>query len=200
MEEADSKSEILIIPGMFSPAWVWIPFRRYLSDYFPSVSVWDHPHIFQNPEGVAELLSETVLEFKRLGREVLLVSHSYGDWIARRAICTHGAEPACLISLCPVLTAVPLARLARLLRVDIIPELRLLADAERSAEHCLIPDTIHRAILWASFELVVGKPESLERRLETISLLATHNSVIFQPGVWKTVRNELAIVVEKSKR
>ena len=94
----------------------------------------------------------------------------------------------------------PLARLAHFFRVDVVPELRLLADAERSAAHCEIPDTVYRAILWASFELVVGKPKSLGRRDRTISLFATHNSVIFQPGVWKTVRNELAIVVEKSKR
>jgi len=181
---------ILLVPGFMSPGWMFAPLHRALGDSFPSVEVWDHPTVFDEPARIVAALAN---ELRNANQRIGIVSHSFGDWIVRGAIAqSKTKDVGKLISICPVTTSVPTARLLRKVSLDVTPELQLMCDEFRSSASLDFNSSIDHLVLWATFDVFVFKPSPWPREeTEHRSVLGTHNSILFQPNIWQVVRDFL---------
>jgi pimeloyl-ACP methyl ester carboxylesterase len=195
MNEGDPPLDrILLVPGFMSPGWMFAPLHRALNESFACVEVWDHPTVFDQPAHIAAALAaELNSTDDRLG----IISHSFGDWIVRGAIAsTETKNVRKLISICPVATSVPTARLLSKFSLDVTPELQLMGDELRASAALNFNPSIDHLVLWATFDVFVFKPLQWPRaETEHRSILGTHNSILFQPNIWRIIKYYLSTPV-----
>jgi len=185
--------EVLLIPGLFSMRWsLWLMCRR-LRTVLPSVAIWDWPKVFADLQETVGQLADLLNEKSHKGRTLGLVTHSFGDWIARQAIA--GADKpriARVVSIAPVVTYVPIADRLNLLTQNTIPELQVMSNAQRAGELLPLDPTIEHLVIWAKWEWFVTRPSDWPSE-ETVheAIRGTHMSVVFQPAVWHRVARHL---------
>lgn len=190
-EHKRALDRILLVPGFMSPGWMFAPLHRKLKDDFPSVEVWDHPTVFDEPNRIVTAFAN---ELSDTDQRIGIVSHSFGDWIVRGAITQSGTERVSkLISICPVTASVPTARLLSKVSLDVTPELRLMCDELRASTSLDFNSSIDHLVLWATLDVFVFKPSQWPREeTEHRSVLGTHNSILFQPNIWRVVQDFLS--------
>ncbi len=183
-----ASQKIILVPGFLSPRWMLRPLYGHLKDQFAEfaeVVLWDHPHILSEPFAVADEL-QSWLERETGGDNVALVTHSFGDWVARKAIQSSAVEVDKLLSICPVIRAVPTARMFAALTRDLVPEVRVMADGKSAASYLELPQVRDHLVIWARWDFWIRRRDRwprTETRQRTVN--GFHNSVIFQPSVWK---------------
>ncbi|QDV40933.1 Alpha/beta hydrolase family protein [Stieleria neptunia] len=186
MTDMTDSTPVVLVPGFMSPAWMMWPMAKYLQGAFRQVVRWDYPRIFTDLDTSVRSLAEQFCAFDR--PDFAIVTHSFGDWLTRSAM--HKIKPPRqirLISVCPVTTAVPIVQRTRYLSKYITPEFRIMSVAS-SAEVPLPDDLdIFRTVIHAKGEVLVRQQPSDDQRF----VFGSHNSVLFQPNVWKLVRDEL---------
>ena len=194
------------MPGFFSPRWMLRPMRRGLSDRliqsadrgearerFDRVSIWDNAVVFKPPtQSVIRLCDHLT----RSDGPVALVTHSFGDWIARQSIdqlVRRGdwMPVRAVVSLAPVWVDAPAARLAAKLGGRFLPEIAVMSDPEAAARAVTLPPTIERLVVWATFEPWVRPiaPRGVEAEVRFVA--GTHNSIVLQRHVWDLVADFL---------
>tara|TARA_R110002049_G_scaffold4601_5_gene32348 strand:- start:490274 stop:490804 length:531 start_codon:yes stop_codon:yes gene_type:complete len=174
-----------------SPAWMMIPLQRYLRTDFDRIIRWDYPRVFSDLDVVTQSLARTIDE---TDDHVSIVAHSFGDWIVRSALAhTDHRDFHRLVSVCPVTTAVPLARRMAPIVGRLASELNVMASVDRA--ELSIPDhlVIDRSVIWAKLETLVRQQITSTRPIREREVWATHNSVLFQPNGWRCIRHELLI-------
>lgn len=180
---------LYLIPGFMSPAWMMYPMQRYLDDACDNIIRWDYPRVFVDLENTVSSLTESL--DRHPDQSVSIVAHSFGDWIVRSAlnrVCNRSVTR--LISVCPVVTSVPVVQLAHQATGDLIPEFAVMASDERAS--IKIPEhlDVDRSCVWANGEVLVKRhADSGRNRM----VWASHNSILFQPNAWRVIWEELLL-------
>lgn len=136
-----------------------------------------------------------------------VVTHSFGDWLTRSALERlhasaeeKGTPPprlSHLLSIAPVTTAVPgaerLAALPRPVPIVLPPELHIMADHKRSEVPLDAACCDRWTIFWPRGELIVRRfvPQT-EVPVEVVTVLGTHNSLPWQPGLHRAIAQRLS--------
>ncbi len=192
---------VILMPGFFSPRWMLRPMRRGLSDRligqpastsaprFDRVTIWDNAVVFKPPAQSVDRLAE---HLSVCDQPIAMVTHSFGDWIARQAIdrLTLSGRPMpvrAIASLAPVWRDVPAARLAARVGGRWLPEIAVMCDPRVASSAVNLDPAIRRLVVWASLEPWVRPvmPPSIDAEVRFVA--GTHNSIVAQPGVWQTV-------------
>lgn len=184
--------KVVLVPGFMSPSWLLWPLHRHLCSRFPEVVLWDHPHIFSEPYAVAEEFRSWLRTQLGRGNQVALVTHSFGDWVARWAIQSDDVVIEKLLSICPVVDTVPAARLFAAFSQNLIPEVRVMSDGETASACLELPSDVDHLVIWARWDFWIRRRELLPH-IETDQRIVNgfHNSVVIQPGVWKQIERFL---------
>ena len=190
---AKAPGRVILVPGFTSPRWVLFPLYRYLRNRHEHVDLWDHPRVFSELDVTVNALAGKLRTESQAGRRIGLVSHSFGDWVARSALAEAGdVRISKLISITPVATRVPLARWIHWFSGRLIPEIRIMADEEKAGEHLVVSPAIEHIIFWARWDLIVRRPRPWPNPKTRHRLLrGTHVSLAFQPNLWRAVAEEL---------
>ncbi|TWU21688.1 hypothetical protein Pla52o_38750 [Novipirellula galeiformis] len=124
------------------------------------------------------------LEDDHSGRRIALVTHSFGDWVARRAIASATQHRvAALVSITPVLRTGIVPYLIHGLTGNLISEIEVINDPMRASADASVDKKIKRLVLWAQLDAYV-RPLDIDGD-DTIAVhhfLSTHLSIILQPN------------------
>ena len=187
---APHRLHVILVPGLFSPRWIMVPMGRFLRSEFDQVRCWDHPTVFGPLQRSHDALLSHITN-NPPNDPVALITHSFGDWITRRVLADLDQQGdhrvSHLVSLSPVTTSNPAAITIGKLTKDRIPEIAVMRDADRASQCRRIAPHIHHLTLWSRIDPWVNRcaylsPQTIEHRV-----WATHNSINFQPGVWRRV-------------
>ena len=187
-----SPLRVVLVPGFLSPAWMFVPLERSLRRAGLDAVRWDAPKVFVDPAASVAALRD---DLTRDGSPIAVVSHSFGDWLARRAIAGRDCGPIeRLISIAPVTTRLPLTPLVRQARLDRVPELRVMTDSQAAEVPIAAADCRSRLVLWPTVELIVARalPPGDTVPTEERRIVGTHNSLPWQPGVHRLIAQTLA--------
>ena len=142
--------------------------------------MWDDASVFGDLETSIERLIRRLNDSRAEG----VVTHSFGDWLFRRAAARRGAGAVkSLVSLVPVMTSSLAARLLEPLRV-VVPEVGVMADEHLAASDLQTPPGMDRLVVWSRVDPWVSRIETdalIDTRATTVA--GTHNTVLWQPGV-----------------
>ncbi|WP_345322421.1 hypothetical protein [Novipirellula rosea] len=183
---ADSRCDIekvLLIPGFCEPAAFLWPLKLSLQQNCDDVQLWNDRMIFRNLEkSVARLTSE--LQAQRSSGSIALVTHSFGDWVARRAIAaSRSHHVSALVSIAPVMQAGIVPDLLHLATGNLIPEIAVMGDPVRANCDASVDASVRRLVIWASMDLYVRPVEIDEHPNASIHhLIGSHLTVAMQPN------------------
>ncbi|WP_164100746.1 lipase family protein [Candidatus Laterigemmans baculatus] len=210
--------KVLLIPGLFYPRWMLLPLRYTLRKKGFEAEIWDTTGVAAPlPKIVAELV-DAIRGFASPARQpdgiawqpdgiarqpdgiarqpagVSLVTHSFGDWLARAALAEidgDGERPSGvdrIVSLVPVIAQSPAAQLAAPLFGRWLPPLEAMSDPKRAAQGLPLPAGIERKIIWARGDLLLRRaPPQTDARTREVYLWTTHNLLLADPRVHRMV-------------
>ncbi|WP_372716482.1 hypothetical protein [Novipirellula sp.] len=183
---ADSRGDIekvLLIPGFCEPAVFLWPLKLSLQQSCDNVQLWSDRMIFRNLEkSVARLSSE--LQSQSSSGSIALVTHSFGDWVARRAIAaSRSHHVSALVSIAPVMQAGIVPDLLHLATGNLIPEVAVMGDPVRANCDASVEGRVRRLVIWASMDLYVRPVEIDEHPNASVHhLVGSHLTVAMQPN------------------
>jgi hypothetical protein len=182
------RTTVLLIPGLFSPRWHFWGLRRSLQRSGFDAITWDDSSVFGELETSIARLSACLREHTgSLG----VVTHSFGDWLFRQVAGRGGADNvARLVSLVPVMGASYAARWVAPLG-KLVPELGVMASAERAAAALQTPAEIRRLIVWARIDPWVRRVAAQCENTHVTVVPGTHNTLLWQPRVHRLIVEHL---------
>lgn len=183
-ERAANINRILLIPGLLEPRLAMCPLQYRLRKHFEHVEVWRDRYIFRNVDASVARLSDWIRD-DCSEKSLAIVTHSFGDWIARQAIAqTPNHRVAALASIAPVMRSGCIVNAIHYAGGDFIPEIAIIADSERASENLNCDPSVRRLVVWAKFDIGVRTINlSHLSHINTRRVAATHLSVIMQPNV-----------------
>lgn len=189
---ADEIERVLLIPGLMEPQGALLPLRQLLRKDFQHVEIWKDRYAFRNVENSVSRLIEKIGSDPETPR-LAIVTHSFGDWVARQAIArTPDHRVAALVSIAPVMACGLVPRVLHWLGGDILPEIAIIANADRAAAALQCDPSLRRMVIWAASDIAVARVDlSHLRNVETHRINATHLSVVLQPNVHRLVQRFL---------
>ncbi len=191
--------EIILIPGLLEPALVFAPLAWRLRRRCGEVLIWPDRMIFRNLDRSVERLGDRIDESCGGGR-VALVTHSFGDWIARQAIAgTPNHRVACVISLTPVLRPGLLPWLLYLTTGRLIPEIAVIFDRDQCRQNLSLrqiesmqPATLRRLVIWSRIDESVRRvPLTDHPGIDVETYWATHMTISWRPRVVRRIEQAI---------
>ncbi len=177
-------NRVVLVTGLIEPRAAFWPLRHKIKRHDVPVEYFRDRIVFRNLEKSVRRLAE-LLSDDGGASPIGVVTHSFGDWVARRAIAAaadHRVEA--LVSIAPVMRAGFLPKMTRLVSGKLIPEIATITDPRRAAADADCDDRVRRLVVWGKFDECL-KPVDLSAisNLESRSVPATHMSVVMQPDV-----------------
>lgn len=183
---------IVLVPGLFSPAWMMWPVSRALAGRGATVETWDDAAVFGPVEHSVRRLEAHFAELQPQAERIGVVSHSFGDWLCRQALSRGNLRCAIsLVSLVPVVRGSWPAKLGRKLGAGIAAEVEVMGDERRASAALDLPECIDRLVVWARIDPWVRRRAIPGAREVTVP--GTHNSLVFQPRVHRLVREHFGL-------
>lgn len=181
-------SKVLLVPGFLSPAWTPLPLKRFLTRSGIACSIWDDPFVGRDLGRSVGKLSQDIASISKHS-EASVVAHSFGDWLVRKCLSDDPTlQVGNLVSIGPVTTAVPAARVASKMGLGQMSEIRVMADQQRAEIEVAATSCKRRTVIWPRYEYVVAKGEPRgDAPTKIESVIGTHVSVLFQPRVHRMV-------------
>jgi hypothetical protein len=180
---------VILVPGLLEPNALFWPLSYVLKGRGARVEYFADRIIFRNPErSVARLAAS--LDAEDSSRSIAIVTHSFGDWVARQAIArTANTRTAALVSVAPVMQAGWVTRGMRLVSRDLIPELNIITDPQQSAQQLDCGGSLRRLVIWAKADIWV-RPVPLDHvsNVGVQCVAATHLTAIAHPNVLKMIQ------------
>lgn len=183
---------ILLVPGLLEPRLLMCPLRYRLRKHFEHVEIWRDRYIFRDVDASVARLSEWI-QGDRCDTSLAIVTHSFGDWVARRAIAqTPSHRVAALVSIAPVMRSGCLVNAFRGVGGGLIPEIAIIADPARASENLDCDRAVGRLVIWANADVGVRQIDlSHLSHMDARRVAATHLSVIVQPNVHSMIEQFL---------
>ncbi|WP_044303857.1 esterase/lipase family protein [Rhodopirellula sallentina] len=183
---------VLLIPGLLEPRTALLPMRQHLRRHAKEVTIWRDRYAFRNTEASVQRLSEFITDASREER-IGIVTHSFGDWVARQAIArspNHRVDA--LASIAPVIRSGFVPKVMHYLGGDLMPEIAVIANAEKARESLDCDRSLRRMVIWALIDLGVGRADLTHLpNVKVHRVAATHLSVVLQPNVFRLVERFL---------
>lgn len=182
----------VIVPGLFSPRWMVRPMAAYLRRHVAVVDAWDHPVVFGEMDRNVRTVGQYLEHIADRSMPTAVITHSFGDWIMRQAIDRYPEhQVGHWVSIGPVVTDNRSSKWVGRLTGDSIPEIAIMRDAARAGSRTKLPSSVLHLVLWPKLDVWIRRGEYLSDPVDEIDVWATHNSALFQYGVWRTVRDFL---------
>ncbi|WP_442506718.1 esterase/lipase family protein [Novipirellula sp. SH528] len=184
----------ILVPGFMSPAWMMWPLAHSLTNEVDSVVRWDYPRVFTDIEATIRSLASEIQSRRSHSQHLAIVTHSFGDWIARSALQRiEHHPPTRVVSICPVTTRIVVASFMSQLTRRVLPELSVMSNQSLAEVPLPSAPSITHRVIWASGELLVPRyiPDPHPSLKET-TVLGMHNSVLWQPNLWRQVKKDLS--------
>ena len=185
---------VLLIPGLFYPRWMLLPLRHTLRKSGFDAEAWNVDAVTAPlPPVITRLTSDIERFAAEASSPIGLVTHSFGDWLARMALAElpEGTIDR-IASLVPVVTDSPAAKLARPVLGRYLPPIDVISNRQTAEQGTPLPPRIRRLVVWARADLLLRQPPPA-RDENTIErhVWATHNLLLAHPGVHRMVRSFL---------
>ncbi|MGI9472274.1 MAG: hypothetical protein ACR2NZ_12105 [Rubripirellula sp.] len=180
------------MPGLLEPRITLWPLKRVLQRRCERVDYFRDRLAFRDLNSSVSRLAEMLREGDQ-ERSIGIVTHSFGDWIARQAIaCTPDHHVTALVSIAPAMRAGLCLYGAHLVSRNIIPEVAVIMDPTKASANIDCDDHVRRLVIWAKADECIRSVE-LDHipRIQVQRVLATHLSVALQPKVLKTIETNL---------
>jgi hypothetical protein len=162
------------------------PLKRLLQKHCDRVEYFHDRYIFRNIERSINRLADIIGDVNQ-GQSIALVTHSFGDWIARQAIAQASSHNvAALVSVAPVMRSGLVPFGLRLVSGNIIPEIKIITNPKRAAANLDLGDRVRRLVIWAKVDECV-RCVPLDHIANTQHVTATHLTVILQPNALRMV-------------
>ncbi|WP_144057487.1 hypothetical protein [Novipirellula maiorica] len=175
--------KVLLIPGFCEPPLFLWPLKVSLQRHCDDVQLWPDRMIFRNLEKSVARLQSTLQEHRSSG-SIALVTHSFGDWIARRAITeSRSHHVSSLVSIAPVMQAGIVPDLLHHATGNVIPEIAVMGDPLRANCDADVDANVRRLVIWANIDMYVRPVELDENSAATVHhLVGSHLTVAMQPN------------------
>ena len=184
--------KVVLIPGFCEPRFLLWPLQHSLRRHCDDVKLWRDRMVFRNLDrSVARL--KTLLKEPRSGGSIALVTHSFGDWVARRAIAESQSHPvSALVSIAPVFRAGLVPTLLHQTTCNLIPEVAVMGDPVRASCNSHLDQHVRRLVIWATVDAYVRPVDFDVAPLPTVHrLTGTHMSVAMQPNSLRLIEQFL---------
>lgn len=183
-EQTATINRILLIPGLLEPRLAMWPLQHHLRKHWDHVEIWRDRYIFRDVDASVARLADWIQD-DRSDTRLAIVTHSFGDWLARRAIAqTPNHRVAALASIAPVMRSGCVINAIHYLGGDFIPEIAIIANPSRASENLNCDPSIRRMVIWARIDLGVRAIDLRQlAHVQTHRTAATHLSIIMQPNV-----------------
>jgi hypothetical protein len=182
---SDTYRRLILVPGLLETGFGFIPLKRSLQKHDVHVEQWRDRIVFRSLESSVDRLAEAISGDASSDGAIGIVTHSFGDWVARAAIakCKRHRVRA-LVSLAPVMRAGFLPSVLYLLTGNLIPEIKVIMDKGTASANLDCDHQMRRLVIWSRFD------ESLRRvplddlpNVEVQQIYGTHLSMVWQPNV-----------------
>ena len=186
---------IILMPGLLEPRVLLWPLKRVLQKHCGQVEFFTDRIAFRRIDDSVQRLA-AILAQDTHDRSIAIITHSFGDWVARQAIAqaSHN-HVAALVSVAPVMRTGLVPSGLYLLSGNLIPEIKVIVNTNQAAENLDCDDQVRRLVIWAKADACVRSvPLSHVPNLQVQRVAATHLSVVLQPGVLKRIEEYLLSV------
>ena len=187
-------NRIILVPGLFEPRFALAPLRSYLQNRWPRVDVFRDRIAFRDLDQSVARLAAMIAGGDDEQEVIGIVTHSFGDWIARQAIARSAHHRvAALVSLAPAMSAGLLPIGLYCLSGNTIPEIGVLMEPSRALANLDCDRRVHRLVIWAKTDESVRETELHHLpEINVERVVATHLTVIFQPNVMRMIHEFLS--------
>lgn len=183
--------EIILVPGLFEPRFALWPLRSSLRTHCDQVECWRDRIAFRKLEASVNRMADRIAGDPVVDGAIGIVTHSFGDWIARAAIAKQpNHRIRVLVSLAPVMRAGFLPSLLYALTGNLVPEIAVIMDATGASANLDCDPRIRRLVVWSKFDESLRSVElSQFDNIQTRRVFATHFSIAWQPNVVRLVND-----------
>lgn len=181
---------IILVPGLVEPRFIMLPLKYSLRRSAGEVDVWKDRLVFRRLEqSVDRLAAEIRGDGNNQNDSIALVSHSFGDWVARAAIAKQPDHRVShLVSVAPVMRAGALAYLAYALGGGLAPEMRVIMNRERAAENVDLDARVQRLVIWSRLDESLREIDLTHLpNVDVRRVWGTHFTVIVQANVRRMI-------------
>ncbi len=122
-----------------------------------------------------------------------IVSHSFGDWIARQAIAqTPNHCVRALVSVTPALKLGMLTGAMHLATVGRVPELKIIADRELALANLDLGASLRHTVIWSRIDGCIRQISLVHLpAIEVHDVWATHLTAVLQPNVMRLIAQRM---------
>jgi hypothetical protein len=183
---------VILVPGLLEPHFAFWPLRHRLRRPGVRVDFFADRLAFRKIDDSIGRLTE-LIEAGPNDRSIGVVTHSFGDWVARQAIAqASNSRVSALVSVAPVMRAGFLPAVVQLVSGNLIPEIKIIMDRDEAAKNIDCDDSVARLVLWARFDECLRSVDlDRIRNLESQQVVATHLSIVLQPNVISRIESFL---------
>ncbi len=191
--KAERLSRLILIPGLLEPRFVFLPLQISLQKQGLSVEIWHDRLAFRSLENSVNRLADTIEGNANNVGSIGIVTHSFGDWIARAAIAkSERHRVRTMVSLAPAMRVGFLPCLLYAISGNLIPEIEVLMDEDRASANIDCDYRIRRLVVWSCFdESVRSVPLDHLSNVDVTRVCGTHLSMACQPNVIRLVNSFL---------
>ena len=190
---AERPDRLILVPGLLEPSFAFLPLRRCVKNDVASVECWRDRIIFRSLQSSVDRLADAIAGDADSGESVGIVTHSFGDWVARAAIAkSRHHRVVALASLAPVMRAGFLPTLLYGVSGNMIPEIEIIMNREKASANLNCDERLRRLVVWSRFD------ESLRsislahvQNVQVQRVCASHISIVWQPNVLRLVKRFL---------
>ena len=183
---------IILVPGLLEPRIALWPLKRTLQKRCEQVECFRDRIAFRKLDASIDRLADMLCEGDQED-SIGIVTHSFGDWVARQAIArTPEHRVTALVSVAPAMRAGLFIYALHLVSRNLIPEVAVIMDAAKASANVDCDDHVRRLVIWAKADECIQSVD-LDHipGIQVQRVLATHLSVILQPRVLKIIENNL---------
>ena len=187
-----SLSRIILVPGLFEPRIALWPLKRRLQARCERVEIFRDRFAFRNLDRSVNRLADMLQEGDQQA-SIGIVTHSFGDWVARQAIArTPEHRVSVLVSVAPAMRAGLCLHALHLVSGNLFPEVAVIMDPATALASVDCDDRVKRLVVWAKADEFVRSVDLDHiQGMKVQRMWATHLSIILQPNVWKVIENQL---------
>jgi len=182
---------VILVPGLLEPhAMLWF-LKRRLQTRCDHVDLFPDRIIFRSLEQSIARLSGLLCDEQ--ASSIGVVTHSFGDWVARQAIARSPEHRVrTMVSVAPAMRAGTILRALRAVSGKSIPEITVITNPDLAMARLDCDARVKRLVIWAKFDgLVRPVPLDSIEGLQVLPVAATHLSVVMQPNVLKMIESTL---------
>jgi hypothetical protein len=189
----DGYSRLILVPGLLELGHAFIPLQRSLRRHEVLVEQWRDRIVFRSLEDSVSRLADTISGDSNSDGAIGIVTHSFGDWVARAAIaqCSKHRVRA-MVSLAPVMRTGFLPSVLYLVSGNLIPEIKVIMNKEKASANLDCDSRMRRLVIWSRFdECLRSIPLDHLHNIEVQRVYGTHLSIPWQPNVISRVHEFL---------